>query len=191
MIKLKYGNTNTYFCEGLLVDTDMAGTMPSFFKEIKRNGIKADDVRYVLATHYHPDHIGLIGELMTYGVELVILEKQLGYVHFSDELFFRQRNLDYKPIDEKKAKVISIDGSREFLSSIGIGGEIVPTESHSEDGIALMLDDGHCFVGDLEPMQYIDAYGNDSALKKDWERILKYSPSVIHYGHANDQFTKK
>ncbi len=34
-IKLKYSNTNTYFVNGLLIDTDYAGTLPLFFKEIK------------------------------------------------------------------------------------------------------------------------------------------------------------
>lgn len=27
-------------------------------------GIKVSDITYVLATHYHPDHIGLVSELM-------------------------------------------------------------------------------------------------------------------------------
>ena len=39
MIKLKYGNTNTYFIGGLLIDTDYAGTLPSFYKALKAAGI--------------------------------------------------------------------------------------------------------------------------------------------------------
>ena len=53
--KLKYGNTNTYFIDGLLIDTDYAGTLPAFFREIKKNGIAVSDIKYILATHYHPD----------------------------------------------------------------------------------------------------------------------------------------
>ncbi len=38
-IKLKYGNTNTFFIRGmsgnLLVDTDYAGTIPAFYRAIK------------------------------------------------------------------------------------------------------------------------------------------------------------
>ena len=38
-IKLKYGNTNTFFIRGmsgnLLVDTDYAGTLPAFYRAIK------------------------------------------------------------------------------------------------------------------------------------------------------------
>ena len=69
MMKLRYGSTNTFLipCHNgfLLVDTDYAGTLPAFYKAIKQNGIKISDIVYVLATHYHPDHMGLIPDLTT------------------------------------------------------------------------------------------------------------------------------
>ena len=59
-IKLKYGNTNTFYIPGdrggVLVDTDYAGTLPAFYKALKRSGLQVKDIAYVLATHYHPDH---------------------------------------------------------------------------------------------------------------------------------------
>lgn len=185
--KPKYGNTNTYFINGLLIDTDYAGTLPAFFKEIKKNGISVTDIKYVLATHYHPDHIGLVGELTELGVKLLLLEHQVEYVHFSDAIFRREPRLNYKPIDENKALVIAYEESRRFLDEIGIQGEIVPTKSHSNDGIAVILDDGNCFVGDLEPIEFIGAYENNTALQRDWELILSYDPAVIHFGHANEK----
>lgn len=187
VIKLKYGNTNTYFTDGLLIDTDYAGTLPAFYKEIKRNDISVADIKYVLATHYHPDHMGIIGELTELGVKLLILEHQLEYVHFSDKIFAREPRLNFKPIDESKAVVISCKESRSFLRGMGIQGEIISMKSHSEDGVAVALNNGNCFVGDLEPFEYIEAYENNAALKADWERILGYAPAVIHYGHANDR----
>ena len=76
--RLKYGNTNTFFIRGtkanILVDTDYAGTLPSFYKEIKKHGIGIGDITYVLATHYHPDHIGLVSELMKQGVKLLLID---------------------------------------------------------------------------------------------------------------------
>lgn len=186
-VKLKYGNTNTYFTDGLLIDTDYAGTLPAFYKEIKRNDISVADIKYVLATHYHPDHMGIIGELTELGVKLLILEHQLEYVHFSDKIFAREPHLNFKPIDESKAAVISCAESRDFLKSIGIDGEIVLTKSHSEDGIAVVLDDGSCFVGDLEPPEYIGAYENNAVLQADWERIFSRSPKIVYFGHTNEK----
>ena len=51
--KLKYGNTNTFLIRGisgnLLVDTDYAGMLPLFYKEIKKHNIGLNDINYVLA----------------------------------------------------------------------------------------------------------------------------------------------
>ncbi len=67
MKKLRYGNTNTFYIVGvkggLLIDTDYAGTLPQFFKAIKTACIGINDISYMLATHYPPDHIGIVSEL--------------------------------------------------------------------------------------------------------------------------------
>ncbi len=188
--KLKYGSTNTYFINGLLIDTDYSGTLYAFYKEIKKSGISVADIKYVFATHYHPDHIGLISELTELGVKLLLMKHQSEYVHFSDEIFQREPRLNYKPIDESKAVVIACEDSRAFLRGLGISGGIISTKSHSSDGAAVILDDGNCFVGDLEPFEFIGAYENNTALQRDWEKILSYAPVTIHYGHANEEILR-
>lgn len=191
MIRLRYGNTNTFFINGkhgnLLVDTDYAGTLPAFYKEIKRNKITLPDITYVLATHYHPDHIGLVSELVDSGVKLFLMRSQVEYVHFADEIFRRDKDLDYKPIDETRARTIGFEESRAFLGDMGIGGEIIPTPSHSEDSVSVILDDGSCIVGDLEPIEYAQAYENNAALSNDWKQIMSRSPRIVYYAHANEK----
>ena len=186
MIKLRYGNTNTYFVDGLLIDTDMPDTLPAFFQELKKNGLSVRDIQYVLATHYHPDHMGLIGQLAQQGAKLLLAECQRDYVHSSDYIFNRDK-LPFVPIEEKNAVVISCMESRDFLLSLDIHGEIISTPSHSKDSISVILDDGTCIVGDLEPPEYIDAYEDNPALKKDWEHILYYNPKRICYAHRPEQ----
>lgn len=189
--KLKYGNTNTFFIRGtngnLLVDTDYAGTLSAFYKVIKQQNIGFGEITYVLATHYHPDHIGLVSELMKLGVKLVLMDTQVEYIHFADEIFGRDKRLNYTPINITEAMVVPLAESREFLHGMGIDGEILSTPSHSGDSISLVLDNGTCFVGDLEPIDYLEAYDDNVALKKDWETIVSYNPKVIYYAHANER----
>ena len=191
MIKLRYGNTNTLLLCGnaanLLIDTDYAGTLPAFYKEIKKHGIDVRDITYVMATHYHPDHMGLIGELMEHGVKLLLIDAQTEYVHFSDEIFGREKQIKYTPIDESLATVISCAESRSFLISMGINGEIISTPSHSEDSVSVILDDGNCIVGDLEAIEFLDAYEDNPRLEKDWRRIMSYKPKKILYAHVNEK----
>ena len=190
--RLKYGNTNTYFIRGtkgsILLDTDYAGTLPAFYKEIKKHGITLKDITYLLATHYHPDHIGLVSELMELGVSLLTVDVQLPYVHFSDKIFSREEELQSNhAIQEDKAQVISIPESRKFLWDLGIPGEIISTTSHSADSISLILDNRECFVGDMEPFEYIDGYSDNQALKQDWKTVMNFNPKIIHYGHVPDK----
>lgn len=189
--KLRYGNTNTFLVRGshanILIDTDYAGTLPAFYKAVKEQNVALKDINYVIATHYHPDHIGLISELMGQGVKLIMVESQIGFVHYSDEIFARDKSLRYKPIDESDAIVISEDDSRSFLKRLGIAGEIIVTPSHSEDSISFIIDDGIAIVGDLEPYEYLKAYNDNKKLKADWDKVMSYNPQIVYYAHANEK----
>ena len=189
IIKLKYGNTNTYFVHGinggLLIDTDYAGTMQAFCKALKKSGISITDITYILATHYHPDHIGLVSELQKMGIKLLLIDTQ--YVHFADAIFKQEKHLQYEPIGEKNTTIIGCNESRDFLADLGIAGEIIQTASHSEDSISVILDSGECMVGDLEPMEYLAAYEENVALQNDWKIVMSYHPKSIYYAHANEK----
>lgn len=184
--RLKYGNTNTFYIPGtrgaLLVDTDYAGTLSRFYRAIKEAGIRVSDITFVLATHFHPDHMGLIPELTHLGVKLLLMDVQKDGVHYSDPIFLRD-GIPFTPVDESEAIVISCEGSRKFLYDMGIRGEIVHTPSHSPDSVALILDDGDCFAGDLEPREYIEAYGENEPLKRDWENITSRGAKRIFFAH--------
>ena len=191
LTKIRYGNTNTVLIQGdrgsILIDTDYAGTLPAFYKVIKEFGIKVSDITYVLATHYHPDHMGLVSELMSQGIKLIIMESQTGLVHYSDGIFEREPYLGFKPIDESRAQIILFEDSRNFLKELGIEGEIISTPSHSEDSISVLLDDGTFIVGDLEPLEYLEAYEDNKKLKADWDTLLRANPKRIIYAHANEK----
>ncbi len=189
--KIKYGNTNTFFIRGtkanLLIDTDYAGTLYSFYKAIKELDVKLSDITYIIATHYHPDHIGLISELVSKGVKLILIDSQYDYVHFSDKIFERDNIRNYKPIKEEDAIIIKCENSREFLNNIGINGEIIYTPSHSNDSISIILDSKECFVGDLEPIENLSTYENNIEFENDWKEIEKYNPKIIYYSHRNEK----
>ena len=191
IIRIKYGNTNTYLIKGtkanLLVDTDYAGTLPAFYKAIKELGIKVSDINYVLATHYHPDHIGLVSELMDNGVKLIVMKSQTGFIHYSDPIFAKEPHLNYRPIDESNALILKFDDASSFLGSLGIDGNIGRTLSHSEDSIYVSLEDGTFILGDLEPLEYLDAYKDNPLLKTDWDNILMLNPKLLLYAHANEK----
>ena len=190
IVTLKYGNTYTFLVKGtagsLLVDTDYAGTMQGLYHALKAKAIRLDQISCMMATHYHPDHCGLMGQLQEQGIQLLLMDSQEEAVHYPDHIFARERR-DYTPVEPAKAVIISVNESRPFLKRLGIEGEILRTASHSADSVALILDDGNCFVGDLEPREYIEAYGDNSLLAEDWGLIMQHHPTMIHYAHAPER----
>jgi len=186
LTKLKYGNTNTCLIRGtkgnLLVDTDWAGTLPAFFKALKAQNLQVGDISFVLSTHYHPDHMGITAELMELGVTLVVFDVQLPHVHFSDSIYAKEKNRFYRPIDESRAMVLSCRGSRAFLASLGIAGEIIHTPGHSEDSVSLILDEGTAIVGDLPPYSTLAAM-DDETVQNSYKSILSRGVTELHYGH--------
>ena len=124
---------------------------------------------------------------MKQGVQLLLINIQKSYIHFADEIFRRDKRLEYDPINTDNSVIINCKDSREFLKNIGVEGEIISTPSHSKDSISLILDNGICFVGDLEPIEYLDAYDSNIKLKSDWDLVMSYNPKMIYYAHANEK----
>jgi len=183
MIELLYGKTRTYLVGGvLLVDTDWAGTLPSLFRKLKESNITAESIRYLMITHYHPDHMGIASDLMNLDVKLVIFDVQLPYVHFSDSIYAKEKNRAFKPIDESSGILLTCAESREFLAKLGISGEVIHTPGHSEDSVSLILDDGTAIVGDLPPYSALAAIDDDK-VQNSYKNILSHGVSRLHYGH--------
>ncbi|MGL5172458.1 MAG: MBL fold metallo-hydrolase, partial [Olsenella sp.] len=62
--ELRCGQTRCYLVGGvLLVDTGWAGTLRELFASLKREDVPLADVRYLIVTHYHPDHMGIAQDL--------------------------------------------------------------------------------------------------------------------------------
>ena len=174
------------------MDTDYAGTMQGFHHALKANGIRLNQISCVMATHYHPDHCGLIGQLQEQGIQLLLMDSQAGAVHNPDYIFARAKR-EYTPVDPAKAVIISANESRTFLKRLGIEGEILRTASHSEDSVSLILDDGNCFVGDLEPPEYLEAYADNALLAEDWKRMKHRSrrPFSRHWSMSAGSVTTR
>lgn len=187
VIELKYGNTNTYLIKGkekyTLFDTDWAGTFEKFCQAIKSSGIRTQDIEYLFLSHFHPDHMGIAGQLAELGIKIVVIDIQKDFLHFSDEVFAKEKIKSYVPIDDAKVITISIDESRSFLEKLGIQGEIIATPGHSDDSVSLWLDDGMLIVGDLNPLYELPLH-EGTQIADTWNKLLELRPNKIYYGHA-------
>ena len=184
---LRYSNTNTYLIEGtdgaVLFDTGWAGTFTAFCAELGRNGKRLDSIRYLVISHFHPDHYGIAQEIADRGPVILIPEEQRNFLHASDTVFQKEKGLSFLPVRDEKVKHISLNGSRKVLEPLGIAGELLHTPGHSDDSISLLLDRGDLFVGDLNPLYELELH-RGTTIESSWNRLLDKKPRTVYYGHA-------
>lgn len=191
--ELNYSKTNTYLIEGdsgkLLFDTGWAGSFRSFCTAMGDLDIPVQSIDYILISHFHPDHMGIVQEIADVGPVIIVTDVQKEFIHSSDSIFEKEADLGYKPIDDAGVIFLRIEDSRDFLARLGISGQIMHTPGHSDDSISLCLDSGALFVGDLNPLYELELYKN-TQIGESWEKLLTLKPNVIYYGHAKTAYPK-
>jgi endoribonuclease LACTB2 len=184
IVNVGYDSTNYYILDAkggkLLVDCGWPGTLPKLMAELKRKGISIGEIKYLLVTHFHPDHAGLAQELKIQGLKLIVLECQVDFITPFAE-FFAGKNLPYRKITQNDNLTLKMEDSRAFLASLGLNGEILHTPGHSDDSITLLLDEGFAFTGDLHP-----AFMNleDMITHASWDKIRQHKVTKIFPGHG-------
>jgi ribonuclease/clavin/mitogillin len=185
IVNVGYDSTNYYVLgqhnARLLIDVGWPGTLPKLLANLKRKDIPFQDIHRLLVTHYHPDHAGLAQEVKDKSVCLIVLESQVRAIPIlKTHMKPTNRYVDIRLDDNL---YLSMAGSRKFLRSIGIQGEIVSTPGHSDDSITLILDEGIAFTGDLlSPTQVAEDSRNQVELS--WEKIRTYHVKTIYPGHG-------
>jgi ribonuclease/clavin/mitogillin len=185
IVNVGYDSTNYYVIgsgkDRLLVDVGWPGTLGKLLANLKRKGIAIEEIRFLLATHYHPDHAGLVQEVKNKGVRLMVMEGQAAAIPALKQ--WMKPDMHYLDIDLHDSTVVALAESRSFLAKLGIIGEIVHTPGHSDDSVTLILDTGDAFTGDLQSESRADESSID-AVKSSWEKIRSMHAKTIHPGHG-------
>jgi glyoxylase-like metal-dependent hydrolase (beta-lactamase superfamily II) len=185
IVNVGYDSTNYYVIGSgknrLLVDVGWPGTMGKLLAMLKRKGIVLGDIRYLLATHYHPDHAGLVQEVKEKGVRLMVIEGQEEFIPSLKQ--WMKPEMHYMDIDLRDNTAVTFAESRAFLAKFDIAGEIVHTPGHPDDSVTLILDSGDAFTGDLQGVSRADEK-DIAAVSASWEKLRMTGARMIHPGHG-------
>jgi ribonuclease/clavin/mitogillin len=183
IVNIGYRSTNYWVVSAgtsrLLVDIGWPGTLGTMKANLRKMDIPLHEIRFALATHYHIDHAGLAEELKREGVPLLVLDVQVDAIPIMKT--WTKPVDDYVDITADGNVIISLEQSRQLLSQIGIGGEILHTPGHTDHCVSLLLDDGSVFTGDLPPEAY--AFDNPVALAT-WKLLRARGATRVYPAHG-------
>lgn len=193
IISLTNNSTNCYLLPAndgwLLVDTGLPDTFSHLLQLLFKNSISIYEINYLLITHYHPDHAGLVQNLRDLGTNLIVHEDQLPYIQKLNSFYKKNPRANFRDIVSHNMITVSNSNSREYLQSIGISGDIITTPGHSDDSISLVLDEDCAFVGDLPSLHLVEAY-NDIVIDDSWEMLQSHKITTIYPGHGEPYILK-
>lgn len=180
VICLKLSKTNCFLIKAkdgyLLIDTGYESDLDIFNQELLKNSISIKDINYLLLTHHHDDHSGLVSYLVEnndkirvimhrFSIELLSAGKNANLLRPKNErggipnnivrliLVIRKWlkpnwTLTFPAYKVRDEDIIVEDDDNCLLRELGINGKIVYTPGHTKDSISVVLDDGSCYCGD-------------------------------------------
>lgn len=183
LITLTVNSTHFYLidCIGGKLLVDAGWTLPQFTNQLQSFRVAYSDIKYVMFTHHHPDHAGLVQDVKNQSrARLIIHEKQIPFL--KNLKAYYEKKGGYEPIQIARNDLVS--PSRADLFAIGIDGEMIETPGHSEDSISLVLDSGDAFIGDLTAPDMVSE-DQKALVYESWKKLLAHNVRMFYHGHTD------
>jgi glyoxylase-like metal-dependent hydrolase (beta-lactamase superfamily II) len=176
-----------------------------FMKAIERLSIKPEEIKLIVLTHGHWDHIGSAKEIKDLtGAKLALHRQEKDWLEKSlkplppgvtawGNLFVKTMAI-FMPLVHIPATDVDIAlGDGEFpLFEYGIPGRIVHTPGHSMGSVSVLLETGDAFVGDsamrMFPLRLtpgLPILAEDMRkLKESWKLLMEMGAKTIYPAHG-------
>jgi len=189
----------------IMVDGGSPGQARAFRQAVARLPLKPEEIKLVVLTHGHWDHIGsakAIKELT--GARLALHRQEKDWLERSlrplppgvttwGRIFVKIMAL-FMPLVHIPATQVELILGDEALSlaEYGIPGKIMATPGHSRGSVSVLLETGDAFVGDMAmgefPMRLspgLPIFAEDvQQLRQSWQSLLDAGAKTIYPAHG-------
>jgi len=172
LVNVGYKSVNCYALEAgagyLLIDVGMPATFGELVSVLKRKSVPLEKIRFLVVTHFHPDHCGIAQEMKNAGVTLLLGDVQER--HLAEANRALAKFAGFIGISESGNVVVATDDRAAWKVVTGLDGVLLHTPGHSDDSVTVVIDDVGAFVGDLRPP--VAYTGQAAALAEEsWQEI--------------------
>lgn len=174
-------SVNVFLVEGeqlCLIDCGVAGSETQIFNYIQSIGRKVSELKYVLLTHAHPDHIGALKKIKEgTGCKVFVHEAEKAWVE-DTELQFSERPVPgFQNLVLGSCKIDAVISDEQVLDlASDISFKVIHCPGHSAGSVAyLHRQDNALMCGDIIPVKGdIPIYDNYIQSVKSLEKLENY-----------------
>lgn len=173
---LKFEFTNIFLIplrDGyLLIDNAYEKEYDQFLAFLDERNIDLHEIKYVLLTHHHDDHVGFLNQMSSDNplVRIILHEKTAGllltgsnnknngggivnkriYTLFRlKQMISPQWDLSFPPYVVRERDIILENDFHDLSNLLGINLKVIFTPGHSSDSVTYIYKDEYAFCGDL------------------------------------------
>jgi glyoxylase-like metal-dependent hydrolase (beta-lactamase superfamily II) len=202
------GFNQTYIIKGdgvIMIDGGSPKKSKIFIEGLKKISIKPEEIKLLILTHGHWDHIGsakIIKEISGAKIAMHWREKELpekalksipsGITLWGKILIkFMALFMPFVHVPSFNVDIVLKD--EEFsLLDFGIPGRIIPTPGHSSGSVSIVLETGDAFVGDLAmnaiPLRRspgLPIFAEDlQMVKNSWKLLIHNGVKQVYPAHG-------
>ncbi|MHA1474678.1 MAG: MBL fold metallo-hydrolase [Promethearchaeota archaeon] len=210
LLSVKLGMTNVYLLKSdhgyIQIDAGYKSTVGKYFEFLKRNKIDTQDIKLIIATHAHADHVGALKTIKDATNAKVLIHENdsdalingkqadVKGVALYGKLLLKMipKNLQfYDPVNP------DIIVKKEYaLNDFGINAKVIHTPGHTMGTISVIDENGNAFVGctaqsfpiKLTPGLPASAIDIDLVLSS-WKKLVQEGVKMVFVGHGRKPFS--
>lgn len=202
--------TNNFLLKGksghLLIDTGFGSDFEDFLNKFKDINVDIQNIKYILLTHHHTDHIAFLSkmkkrcdaklivhknevEYLVNGVQKLGQYKNSFLVKAVSSIMSKINSSEPVPIKIEKDDCVLENDDSTLLKEIGIDGIILHTPGHTNGSISVVLSDGNAFVGDTVMNFFLSrpdpfVFEDINKVYESWEKLFENGAKIIHPSHG-------
>jgi len=207
IIRIPVRNVNVYLViaggKGIIVDAGIRKHSPEVYATIRKHGLEPEDIRFILLTHTHFDHVRGLKEIKEKTGAKIL-------VHSNEAPSLSKGYTDIPPGTITIGKIFSflgrkvvpfigayppvtpdiITGNRYDIADLGIPAYVIHTPGHTSGSVSFIIDNECAFVGDCMLSVFrksiLPAFAEVPAtLIKSWQVLLDTGCRIFYPGHRD------
>jgi len=208
---LRLGQVNVFLVRGrdgyLLVDAGFPRREQVLSSWLERRGIAPEEIRLVVVTHVHFDHVGSLRAIRDRtGCAVAVPEEEAGLLERGEVAippgtrWFSRPFLAFarsSPLIKSRLRFDPVKPDRLLrgetsLEDAGFSARVIPTPGHTLGSVSVLTGDGLAFVGDLAPNDLpfglgpiYNSFGEDGPrMVRGWETLLRAGARTFLPAHG-------